>query len=91
MESALLVPMRVAPASSMSSAHAAVRMPPDAFTATDGGSDARISEESLYRSLQARYQQCMRLSSGPYSFGAYPSYGYGFGFLTDPLMFEWSF
>ena len=54
-------------------------------------SNARISEESLYRALQARYQQCMRLSIGPYPFGGYPSYGYGLGFLTDPMMFEWSF
>ncbi len=54
-------------------------------------SNARISEESLYRSLQARYQQCMRLSVGSYPFGGYQGYGYRSGSLADPMMFEWSF
>ncbi len=51
-------------------------------------SNARLSEQNLYRALQARYQQCVRQAIGTYPFGGYANYGYGSRFLVDRPMFE---
>jgi hypothetical protein len=57
---------------------------PDCSSATT----AWQSEESLYRTLSARYTQCQRQSTGAYSMGGYGFRGYGPRTSFDPLRAE---
>lgn len=60
---------------------------PDCASATT----AWQSEESLYRSLSARYLQCQRQSTNAYSMGGYSLRGYGPRISFDPLWTESSY
>jgi hypothetical protein len=52
---------------------------------------AAQSEEGFYRTLQERYQRCMRQSLATYPFAGFGFGGYSSGLLFDPLDLEFNY
>jgi len=53
-------------------------------------SSAFSSEENLYRTFQARYQQCQQHSLRGYLFPGHNRSGFGAGLMFDPMGVDWS-